>query len=274
MDDLTVRTGKCLDQRILTDVEYDEEIRAAAKKAGVQVAQKPGEALEALGFSKRGLGDELQSKPGTGEKGKHDPVVSDHNHPTRMSLVPWIHAACALHMARINMLAHDRSCLISIGACNLGHSGFGGSAFVKCSLGHSGFGDNAFVKSGSGQFRPGVRGCEVGICVTVSAMVDVRALSRRMVKALRHAPVGEGGWLPVSWLATTYGCSEAEILAAAGPEGSPGKTRFVTADLGGTTRVKALQGHSSATGVQFRNYILEQITSISLKRTGPTTCRT
>ena len=38
-----------------------------------------------------------------------------------MSLVPWIHAACALHMARINMLAHDRSCLISIGACNLGH---------------------------------------------------------------------------------------------------------------------------------------------------------
>ena len=63
-------------------------------------------------------------------------LVSDHNHPTRMSLVPWIHAACALHMARINMLAHDRSCLISIGACNLGHSGFGGSAFVKCSLGH------------------------------------------------------------------------------------------------------------------------------------------
>ena len=79
------------------------------------------------------------------------------------------------------------------------------------------------VQVNSGQ---GVRGCEVGICVTVSAMVDVRALSRRMVKALRHAPVGEGGWLPVSWLATTYGCSEAEILAAAGSEGSPGKTRF------------------------------------------------
>ena len=87
VDDLTVRTGKWLDQRILTDVEYDEEIRAAAKKAGVQVAQKRGEALEAFGFSKRGLGDELQSKPGTGE------VVSDHNHPTRMSFVPWIHAA-------------------------------------------------------------------------------------------------------------------------------------------------------------------------------------
>ena len=62
-----------------------------------------------------------------------------------------------------------------------------------------------------------------------------------------HATVGEG--VPVLWLATTYGCSEAEILAAAGPEGSPGKTRFVTADLGGTTCVKALQGHSSATGV-------------------------
>ena len=87
-------------------------------------------------------------------------------------------------------------------------------------------------------------------------MVDVRALSRRMVKALRHAPVGEGGWLPVSWLATTYGCSEAEILAAAGPEGSPGKTRFVTADLGGTTCVKALQGHSSATGVSVQELYL------------------
>ncbi|CAJ1369236.1 unnamed protein product, partial [Effrenium voratum] len=81
------------------------------------------------------------------------------------------------------------------------------------------------------------------------AYVDDLTVRRRMVKALRHAPVGEGGWLPVSWLATTYRCSEAEILAAAGPEGSPGKTRFVTADLGGTTCVKALQGHSSATGV-------------------------
>ena len=56
VDDLTVRTGKCLDQRILTDVEYDEEIRAAAKKAGVQVAQKAGEALEALVLEKRSWG--------------------------------------------------------------------------------------------------------------------------------------------------------------------------------------------------------------------------
>ena len=67
---------KCLDQRILTDVEYDEEIRLAATKAGVQVAQKSGEALR---FSKRGLGH--KSKPGIGEKGKQDPVVADHNHP-------------------------------------------------------------------------------------------------------------------------------------------------------------------------------------------------
>ena len=105
-------------------------------------------------------------------------------------------------------------------------------------------------------------------------MVDVRALSRRMVKALRHAPVGEGGWLPVSWLATTYGCSEAEILAAAGPEGSPGKTRFVTADLGGTTCVKALEGHSSATGVSVQELYPRADHEHSLKRTGPTTCRT
>ena len=99
------------------------------------------------------------------------------------------------------------------------------------------------------QFRPFGLWRQCFCRVQHLCVVDVRALSRRMVKALRHAPVGEGGWLPVSWLATTYGCSEAEILAAAGPEGSPGKTRFVTTDLGGTTCVKALQGHSSATGV-------------------------
>ena len=68
VDDLTVRTGKCLDQRILTDVEYDEEIRAAAKKAGVQVARNPGKLWRLWVSRKEVLGTNSSPNQGLGRK--------------------------------------------------------------------------------------------------------------------------------------------------------------------------------------------------------------
>ena len=92
VDDLTVRTGRVVDGKFLTDGEADQEIRAACQKAPVSAGQDAASALEALGVNPQGV-----SK----NKGKHDEQVSDHNHPTREVFgVPpkevlgsrWVHA--------------------------------------------------------------------------------------------------------------------------------------------------------------------------------------
>ena len=92
VDDLTVRTGRVVDGKFLTDGEADHEIRAACQKAPVSAGQDAASALEALGVNPQGV-----SK----NKGKHDEQVSDHNHPTREVFgVPpkevlgsrWVHA--------------------------------------------------------------------------------------------------------------------------------------------------------------------------------------
>ena len=75
VDDLTVRTGRCIDGQFLTDEEFDSEIKDAMRNAPVEVPQTAQEAIEALGIRSRNVGSV--------EKKKHDEKESDHNHPTR-----------------------------------------------------------------------------------------------------------------------------------------------------------------------------------------------
>ena len=80
VDDLTVRTGRSIDGKFLTDEEYDSEIKEAMRNAPVEVPQTANDAIEALGIRPKGIGE---------KKEKHDERVSDHNHPTRQrSWVP------------------------------------------------------------------------------------------------------------------------------------------------------------------------------------------
>ena len=74
VDDLSVRTGRVVDGRFLTDEEADAEIKEACRRAPVEVGQPTSTALEAPRINPKGLGE---------KKGKHNPVVSDHNHSTR-----------------------------------------------------------------------------------------------------------------------------------------------------------------------------------------------
>ena len=75
VDDLTVRTGRVIDKKFMTDKEFDEEIKRAMRASPVGVGQPPKEAMDALGIKPGNVG----STP----KVKHDEKESDHNHPTR-----------------------------------------------------------------------------------------------------------------------------------------------------------------------------------------------
>ena len=81
VDDLTVRTGRVIDGRFLTDAEAEREIRQACAKGALAVHQSAGSALEALGVN--------TNLKGTG-KAKHDEATSDHNHPTRLCGLGWL----------------------------------------------------------------------------------------------------------------------------------------------------------------------------------------
>ena len=85
VDDLTVRTGRVIDGRALTDEEYQEEIRSAAKSANSAAGiQHPAEALGELGFNPEGLGEECDPrKSRRKDSSKHDQAKTDLNHPTR-----------------------------------------------------------------------------------------------------------------------------------------------------------------------------------------------
>ena len=76
VDDLTIRTGRVIGNRHLTDEEAEEEIKSACREAAVVPPQAAATALENLGVSVQGSGSR-------GKKQKWDTAVSDHNHPTR-----------------------------------------------------------------------------------------------------------------------------------------------------------------------------------------------
>ena len=90
VDDLTVRAGRVVDGRFLTDAQAEAETRSACKKGALASPQSPGSALKALGFDPAAPKRARQSHDGTGAaappgaRPKHDEKVSDHNHPARV----------------------------------------------------------------------------------------------------------------------------------------------------------------------------------------------
>ena len=72
VDDLTVRTGRVVDGRYLTDDQAEAEVRAACKKGPVEAVQPAEEALKALGV---GLGPEGSKAAQVLKKNKHDNMM-------------------------------------------------------------------------------------------------------------------------------------------------------------------------------------------------------
>ena len=106
VDDLTVRTGRVLDGRVLTDEEYRKEVQAAAKSASAASGlQHPAEALGELGFNPEGLGAECDARKSRRKEGsKHDQAKTDLNHPTRAE-----YSVCTVRVSpRNNVLARRK----------------------------------------------------------------------------------------------------------------------------------------------------------------------
>ena len=106
VDDLTVRTGRVLDGRVLTDEEYRKEVQAAAKSANAASGlQHPAEALGELGFNPEGLGAECDARRSRRKEGsKHDQAKTDLNHPTRAE-----YSVCTVRVSpRNNVLARRK----------------------------------------------------------------------------------------------------------------------------------------------------------------------
>ena len=61
VDDLTIRTGRCVDGVLMTDAEYEAKIRTATQARAVE-PHSMEEALSALGFNPKGLGREQTAK--------------------------------------------------------------------------------------------------------------------------------------------------------------------------------------------------------------------
>ena len=83
VDDLTIRTGRCVDGTFMTDEEYDERIKSAVKKSDSPV-QPAAEALEGFGFLPAGLGSEVQDRRGKRTPTpvrKYDRIEANQNNP-------------------------------------------------------------------------------------------------------------------------------------------------------------------------------------------------
>ena len=102
VDDLTVRTGRVVDGRYLTDDQAEDEIRQTCQNAPVEAVQPAGDALEALGV--KGL-DPPPVAGVPGVRNKHDEAASDHNHPTRRFLGSsrWVRALFFVFACRIRV---------------------------------------------------------------------------------------------------------------------------------------------------------------------------
>ena len=83
-DDLTIRTGRCVDGTFFTDAEYEERIKQAAQSVKETGFQPAAEALEGFGFLPAGLGSEVQDRKGRrvpAKVRKFDRVECNQNNP-------------------------------------------------------------------------------------------------------------------------------------------------------------------------------------------------
>jgi hypothetical protein len=62
VDDLTIRSGRCIDGVLYRDSERDEEVREAFQNRKAEPPQHPAVALEAMGFNPAGLGEECDAR--------------------------------------------------------------------------------------------------------------------------------------------------------------------------------------------------------------------
>ncbi|CAK9015546.1 Retrovirus-related Pol polyprotein from transposon opus [Includes: Protease [Durusdinium trenchii] len=249
VDDLTVRTGRVVDGRYLTDDQAEEEVRRACQNAPVQAVQPAGSALEALGV-KSSTGPSVSGPPT-----KHDEVTSDHNHPTR----PFF-ALC------FSVFASS-----SVGSrCSFPHVHVSPQPFLLLRATAVGRGTRAVAADGSPAGRMG-RGRGKGQRHWKrNYWEDAGEMGRAMTKAYRHGGYDHRGCLdPEGWIrldasAELFQVPVAHMQKAIELDGKGAKKRFEVRN----DWIRAVQGHSSDSGISDPSQVYYEVTSQSLAERG------
>ncbi|CAK9015420.1 Retrovirus-related Pol polyprotein from transposon opus [Includes: Protease [Durusdinium trenchii] len=249
VDDLTVRTGRVVDGRYLTDDQAEEEVRRACQNAPVQAVQPAGSALEALGV-KSSTGPSVSGPPT-----KHDEVTSDHNHPTR----PFF-ALC------FSVFASS-----SVGSrCSFPHVHVSPQPFLLLRATAVGRGTRAVAADGSPAGRMG-RGRGKGQKHWKrNYWEDAGEMGRAMTKAYRHGGYDHRGCLdPEGWIrldasAELFQVPVAHMQKAIELDGKGAKKRFEVRN----DWIRAVQGHSSDSGISDPSQVYYEVTSQSLAERG------
>ena len=256
VDDLTVRTGRVVDGRYLTDDQAEAEVRAACKKGPVEAVQPAEEALKALGV---GLGPEGSKAAQVPKKNKHDEVMSDHNHPTRKG---------SCHMMKLK-LGLFKLFLVSNMLC------------VNCCFPQL-FGPR-WLKLSAGLAATGVSEVRAKWCALAGEMPrrnqekkkyweDAKEMQFAMGQAYRHGAhqhrgqLTRGGWIEMKSSAEIFGVPVSHLYDALRLDGSHGKRRFEFSK----GWIRCSQGHSAKSGLRDPSDIYEVATRESLAAAGLT----
>ena len=249
VDDLTVRTGRVVDGRYLTDDQAEEEVRRACQKAPVQAVQPAGSALEALGV-KSSTGPSVSGPPT-----KHDEVTSDHNHPTR----PFF-ALCFSVFASSSFGSR----------CSFPHVHVSPQPFLLLRATAVGRGTRAVAADGSPAGRMG-RGRGKGQKHWKrNYWEDAGEMGRAMTKAYRHGGydhrgcLGPEGWIRLDASAELFQVPVAHMQKAIESDGKGAKKRFEVRN----DWIRAVQGHSSDSGISDPSQVYYEVTSQSLAERG------
>ena len=257
VDDLTVRTGRVVDGKFLTDDQAEDEVREACKNAPMEAVQRAGDALEALGV--KGLApDPVSGSPGVGRK--HDETTSDHNHPTRRFF-------------------GSRKCTVLF--CLLGECWFISSMppqpFRSFEDPRGSWEGRGVAAVGSrtrlaADFRPAGQMGKKSWTNPGQKYYweDPEAMGRAMTKAYRHGGYKHRGhldlegWIRLEASRALFQVPLAHMKKAVELDGKGAKKRFEVKD----GWIRAVQGHSSDSGISDPGQVYHEVTDQSLAERG------
>ena len=281
VDDLTVRTGRVVDGRFLTDEEAEKEIREACQGAAVEAPQTASSALEALG---------VKAPDPEKKKAKHSEEEVDHNHPTRSfrtkkatprtnvkpsrsSLRCWVVGFVSFASFSVHVSFPQPFCWPETSG---GPQGVGWAAVDRQPFSASVLRDSRPEVAWDQSFLAGPAGLDPGFLDKTADRgmgrkdrwrkkywEDLDEMLYQMVRAYRHGEWGhktlikQGGWVDLEKSAAAFRVDRSWLYEAIERDANKGKSRLMVDIL--RSSVRAIQGHSSDAGLSDLRALYEEV---------------
>ena len=268
VDDLTVRTGRVVDGRFLTDDQAADEIKTACRKSPVEAVQPAEDALKALGVGLEGTPS--MNRQGVSSSSKHDEKESDHNHPTRRNR----NACFGAGSFRVLVMLLQTAVVLDLWTWfDLGFSPqlFVGSCprWLKISAGRSA--TCVFRVRVDPEIRSPAGGMPRRNQEKLNYWESPKELQYCMTKAYRHGAyshrgrLSRGGWIKMSESADLFQITVGQLWDALALEENSGQKKRFEVSRGW---IRAAQGHSSDSGLQRPSDVYLEVTEHSLAERG------